>query len=71
VWLVAVQTVGDSTQGDKNARPIVARMLDKEVSLSGNNYGAELKKSCQRLAKFYGDHAHELPRELKRILGVD
>ena len=72
VWLVAVQTVGDSALGsDKSARRAVARMMDKEVSLRGNNYGTELRKSFARLAEFYGDHACELPEELKRVLKLE
>ena len=71
VWFVAVQAIGDSMLGNREARSVVAAMLDKEKSVAQNNYGSELKKTCRRLAAFYADHAQEPPLELKRILGIE
>ena len=70
-WFVAVEEIGDSLLGNREARARVAQMVDKERAMHSNNYGSELRRACERLANFYGEHAVELPTTLRRLLKLD
>lgn len=68
IWLSVVERLGDPLLGTSGDRNRAASLLNKTTALRNNNYGAELKRACQRIATFCSERNEKIPESVVKIL---